>query len=76
MGIATASTHAGATPITLRLLPAFQKMSEHEFFKFCQLNRELRIERTSEGACLENPETLSGGLVLPGFVLDLRQIGS
>ena len=29
--------------------PLLRKMSDHEFFEICQLNQDLRIERTSEG---------------------------
>jgi Uma2 family endonuclease len=35
-------------PLVVRLEPAI-KLSDDEFFDFCQLNRELRIERTAEG---------------------------
>lgn len=35
--------------LVLHFGPFFQKMSDHEFFEFCQLNRDLRIERTSDG---------------------------
>jgi Uma2 family endonuclease len=34
---------------TLALSFPSQSMSDDEFFEFCQLNRELKIERTSEG---------------------------
>lgn len=36
-------------PIVLHFGPVLQKLNEHEFFEFCQLNSEWRIERTSEG---------------------------
>ncbi|MBI1987511.1 MAG: Uma2 family endonuclease [Nitrospinae bacterium] len=32
-------------------------MSDHEFFEFCQLNRDLRIERTREGDLIIMPPT-------------------
>ena len=35
-------------PILLRMPPTLD-MNDEQFFKFCQINRELRIERTSEG---------------------------
>ncbi|NEO40202.1 MAG: Uma2 family endonuclease [Moorea sp. SIOASIH] len=37
-----------ATPLELKTRPAFD-MSDDEFFAFCQLNRELRIERDQDG---------------------------
>lgn len=39
-------------PGGLRLPPGVLNWSEEEFFHFCQLNRELRIERTAEGEIL------------------------
>jgi Uma2 family endonuclease len=39
-------------PGALRLPPGVLKGSEEEFFHFCQLNRELRIERTAKGEIL------------------------
>jgi len=36
-------------PVVVRFEPSKLKMSDDEFFQFCQLNPELRIERTSEG---------------------------
>jgi Uma2 family endonuclease len=38
----------------LRLRPAL-KLSEDQFFKLCQINRDLRIERTAEGELLIMP---------------------
>lgn len=35
-------------PLVLRLRPAIE-MTREQFFDFCQLNRDLRIERTAEG---------------------------
>jgi Uma2 family endonuclease len=35
-------------PLTLRLRPAIE-LTEEQFFQFCQLNRDLRIERTATG---------------------------
>jgi Uma2 family endonuclease len=40
---------AAGRPLVLCLGPLRHKMTEEEFFAFCQANRELRIERTSEG---------------------------
>ena len=44
-------------PIVLRLGPTLQKMSDDDFFEFCQLNRDLRIELTSEGDLIIMPPT-------------------
>jgi Uma2 family endonuclease len=46
MTLAQSST-ISTNPITLRL-PATADLSDDEFFEFCQLNRDLRIERTAE----------------------------
>ncbi len=37
------------TSLTLHFGPVLQKMNDHEFFEFCQLNRDWRFERTHEG---------------------------
>ncbi|CAN5225037.1 Uma2 family endonuclease [soil metagenome] len=44
-------------PLVLRFGPLLKQMSEDEFFDFCQLNRDLRIERTSEGDIIIMPPT-------------------
>ncbi len=44
-------------PLILHLGPTLQKMSDDDFFEFCQLNRDLRIERTSEGNLIIMPPT-------------------
>jgi Uma2 family endonuclease len=46
-------------PLILHLGPILQKMSDHEFFVFCQLNPEWRLERTKEGDLVVMP--LTGG---------------
>ena len=48
-----------AWPLVLHLGPILQKMSEHEFFTFCQSNPEWRLERTQEGDLIVMPP--SGG---------------
>ncbi|MGB3266642.1 MAG: Uma2 family endonuclease [Microcoleus sp.] len=48
-----------SSPIVLRMLPELQ-MTEDEFFDFCQLNRNLRIERNQQGEILLL--TLVGGI--------------
>ena len=47
-------------PIVRRLGPILHKMNDHDFFEFCQLNSEWRIERTSAGDLVIMPPT--GGL--------------
>lgn len=44
-------------PLVLHFSPTLQNMSDHEFFEFCQLNRDWRIERTSRGDVLIMPPT-------------------
>jgi len=44
-------------PIVLDFGPILQKMSNHEFFEFCQRNRDWRIERTSAGELIIMPPT-------------------
>ncbi len=44
-------------PQVLHLGPLKQKMSEHEFFEFCQRNPDWRIEQTSEGDIIIMPPT-------------------
>jgi Uma2 family endonuclease len=43
-----AEPQVSQTYITLRLSPAIE-ITDDEFFAFCQLNRDLRFERTSQG---------------------------
>jgi len=42
--------------IHLRLPPAIE-MTEDQFFRFCQINKELRIERTAKGDLIIMPPT-------------------
>jgi Uma2 family endonuclease len=49
-------TVAEIPPVVLRLAPVVA-MSDQQFFDFCQLNRDLRIERTSEGDLVIMPPT-------------------
>jgi Uma2 family endonuclease len=44
-------------PVVLRFSPRLRQMSEHEFYEFCQLNRDLRLELTSEGDLIIMPPT-------------------
>ncbi|HZR98266.1 MAG TPA: Uma2 family endonuclease [Chloroflexota bacterium] len=43
-------------PLVLRLRPALD-LTEDQFFALCQLNRDLRLERTAEGELLIMPPT-------------------
>lgn len=36
-------------PLVLRFGPILKKLSEHEFYEFCRLNDDLRIELSSDG---------------------------
>jgi Uma2 family endonuclease len=49
-------TLAETLPLVLRLAPVIE-MSEEQFFELCQLNRDLRIERTSRGDLVLMPPT-------------------
>jgi len=49
-----AAIDAGTWPVVLRLRPALE-LSEDQFFGLCQINRELRIERTAAGELLLMP---------------------
>ncbi|HEX5443929.1 MAG TPA: Uma2 family endonuclease [Pirellulales bacterium] len=42
-------------PLVLQMGPVLGRLSESEFFDFCQLNRELRIERTHDGELIIMP---------------------
>src|SRR5262245_56224334 len=44
-------------PLVLHMGPTLARLSDDEFFEFCQLNRDLRIERTSDGDLIVMPPT-------------------
>jgi Uma2 family endonuclease len=44
-------------PLVMRMSPTLQELSNHEFFEFCQLNKDWRIERTSAGDITIMPPT-------------------
>jgi Uma2 family endonuclease len=44
-------------PIVLHLGPTLRRMSDQEFFAFCQLNQDWRLERTSGGDLIIMPPT-------------------
>jgi len=48
---------AGLPPLVMRANPALRQMSDQEFFEFCQLNPDWRIEQTSEGDLIIMPPT-------------------
>jgi Uma2 family endonuclease len=47
------------SPLVLQLHPVIQ-MTDDQFFEFCQLNRDLRIERTAKGELIIMPPTGGG----------------
>ncbi len=53
------STEASSnqTPVVIHFGPLLKKLNDREFFEFCGLNRDLRIERTSEGDVIVTPPT-------------------
>ncbi len=44
-------------PAILHFGRILEKVSDHEFFEFCQLNKDWRIERTAEGDLIIMPPT-------------------
>lgn len=54
--MSTTLTHVEGLPIVLHLAPVIE-MSDEQFFRFCQLNRDLRLERTCQGDVLIMPPT-------------------
>jgi Uma2 family endonuclease len=50
-------TERKTNAVVLHLSSYLKKMSEDEFFEFCQLNKELRLELTSEGDLIIMPPT-------------------
>jgi Uma2 family endonuclease len=53
----TTDYNAVKEPIVLHMGPLLSRLTDDEFFDFCQLNRELRIERTSDGDLIILPPT-------------------
>jgi len=47
------------SPIVLQLYPVIE-MTDDQFFEFCQLNRDLQIERTAKGELIIMPPAGSG----------------
>src|ERR687885_1175384 len=52
-------TEVETHPMVVRLHPVID-LTDDQFFEFCQINRELRIERTATGELLIMPPTGSG----------------
>lgn len=48
---------AGRPPLRFHLGPTLRKLTNHELYDLCQLNRDWRIERTSEGEIIAMPPT-------------------
>jgi Uma2 family endonuclease len=44
-------------PLIMRSSPTLRQMSDQEFFEFCRLNRDWRIEQTCEGDLIIMPPT-------------------
>lgn len=55
--MSTVATLTEPRPIILDFGPVLQKISDHDFFEFCQLNRDWRLELTSEGDLIIMPPT-------------------
>src|SRR5919202_6498923 len=55
----TVTTQVENSPLVLHLQPIIN-LTDEQFFEFCQINRDLRIERTSTGELLIMPPTGSG----------------
>jgi len=51
------TTFAETTPLVLHFSSVLKRMTEDEFYEFCQLNRDLRLELTSEGDLIIMPPT-------------------
>ena len=52
----TVTTQVESSPLVLHLHPVIN-LTDEEFFEFCQINRDLRIERTAKGELLIMPPT-------------------
>ena len=56
MTMTTVTTQAENSPLVLRLQPIIN-LTDDQFFEFCQINRNLHIERTATGEILIMPPT-------------------
>jgi Uma2 family endonuclease len=50
------AAYVGHPPLIVRARPVFE-LSDEEFFEFCRINRDLRIERNSHGEFIVTPPT-------------------
>ena len=57
-GPAASTIEEGHAPLAIRFEPVI-KMTEEQFANFCELNKEVRIERSAEGAIELMPPTYS-----------------
>ena len=55
--MSTTSSKTEQASFVIHFGPSLRKLNDREFFEFCQLNRDLRIERTSEGDVMVMPPT-------------------
>ncbi|MBD2033912.1 Uma2 family endonuclease [Leptolyngbya sp. FACHB-321] len=55
----TTETEVETHPLVVRMHPVID-LTDDQFFEFCQINRDLRIERTAKGELLIMPPTGSG----------------
>ncbi len=57
MSTTLATTHY--PPLVIHFGPYLRNLNDREFYEFCRLNRDLRIERTSEGDVIVMSPTVS-----------------
>jgi len=55
--MSTALRPTETNPFVIHFEPVLRKLSDEDFFEFCQANREWRIERTSNGDVIIMPPT-------------------
>jgi Uma2 family endonuclease len=52
----TSSGYVGHPPLIIHVQPVFD-LTDDQFFEFCQINRDLRIERNAHGELIVMPPT-------------------
>jgi Uma2 family endonuclease len=57
--MSTTLTHSEPGAIVIHFGPMMKKLNDEDFFEFCRLNSELRIERTKEGDLIIMPPAFS-----------------
>ena len=55
--MSTAAVRAEPMALTLHFSSVLRRLSRHEFFEFCQANRDLRMELTCQGDLIVMPPT-------------------